>query len=228
MGQNAIWGSGVQLKIPGGSSHWFGALRSVFPHLVPLGAFTRESHSRESPGIYPWRKLSGCKGGIVRVYLNRSCGGNTETPQRQSYAIRHDEKRVSCLRQILGTPNASTAAHTLSTLSLSAGGLGLASAVRVRPAAHWSSWADSLRMVRQRHRQSQSAWWSGWKSMTPLLASVRSGSASKQFSTLVWRSLIGRSRPTALSDGNSGPRRSWNRSSCVRRCGPFSVTAPGL
>ena len=31
------------------------------------------------------------------------------------------------------------------------GGLGHASAVRVRPAAHWSSWADSLRMVRQRH-----------------------------------------------------------------------------
>ena len=67
----------------------------------------------------------------------------------ESYAIRHDENVWSCLRQILGTPNASTAAHTLSTLSLSAGGLGLASAVRV--AAHWSSWADSLRMVRQRH-----------------------------------------------------------------------------
>ena len=44
----------------------------------------------------------------------------------------------------------SVAAHTLSTLSHSAGGLGLASAVRVRPAAHWSSLADSLRMVRQR------------------------------------------------------------------------------
>ena len=41
--------------------------------------------------------------------------------------------------------------NTLSTLSPSAGGLGLASAVRVRPAAHWSSWADSFHMVRQRH-----------------------------------------------------------------------------
>ena len=31
------------------------------------------------------------------------------------------------------------------------GGLGLASAVRVRTGAHWASWADCLRMVRQRH-----------------------------------------------------------------------------
>ena len=38
-----------------------------------------------------------------------------------------------------------------STLLLSAGGLGLVSAVRVRAAAHWASWADSLRMVRQRN-----------------------------------------------------------------------------
>ena len=36
-------------------------------------------------------------------------------------------------------------AHTLATLALSAGGLGLGSAVRVRHAAHWASWADSLR-----------------------------------------------------------------------------------
>ena len=90
-------------------------------------------------------------------------------------------------------------------------------------------------------RQSQSEWWWGWKSMTSLLAPVRSGSASKQFSTLVWRSLIGRSWPTALfsakriqspvnlrPDGNSGPPRSWNRSSCGRRCGPLSATASGL
>ena len=43
----------------------------------------------------------------------------------ESCAIRHDENVWSCLRQILGTPNASTAAHTLSALSLSAGRLGL-------------------------------------------------------------------------------------------------------
>ena len=57
----------------------------------------------------------------------------------------------TCLRQILGTPNAPVGAHTLATLALSAGGLGLGSAVRVRHAAHWASWADSFRMVRTSH-----------------------------------------------------------------------------
>ena len=37
------------------------------------------------------------------------------------------------------------------TLALSAGGLGLSSAHRVRSAAYFASWADSLRMVRKRH-----------------------------------------------------------------------------
>ena len=36
-------------------------------------------------------------------------------------------------------------------LAILVGGLGLASAVRVRAAAHWASWADCLRMVRKRH-----------------------------------------------------------------------------
>ena len=37
------------------------------------------------------------------------------------------------------------------SLALSAGGLGLTSARRTRTAAHWASWADCLRIVRQRH-----------------------------------------------------------------------------
>ena len=69
----------------------------------------------------------------------------------EEFARRHDENVWACFREILGTPQASAAAHVFSTLSLSAGGLGLVSAVRVRVAAHWASWADSLRMVRQRN-----------------------------------------------------------------------------
>ena len=69
----------------------------------------------------------------------------------EDFARRHDENVWTCLRQILGTPNAPATAHILSALAFSAGGLGLTSALRVRPAAHWASWADSLRMVRQRH-----------------------------------------------------------------------------
>ena len=37
------------------------------------------------------------------------------------------------------------------SLPLCEGGLGLRSAVRSRPAAHWASWADALKMIKQRH-----------------------------------------------------------------------------
>ena len=69
----------------------------------------------------------------------------------EGFAIRHDENVWACLREILEMPNAPPEAHVIATLALSAGGLGLVSAVRVRPAAHWASWADSFRMIRQRH-----------------------------------------------------------------------------
>ena len=67
------------------------------------------------------------------------------------FASRHDAEVWRCLREILGTPRAPPVAQVLSSLSLSLGGCGLTSASRVRPAAHWSSWADCLRMVKQRH-----------------------------------------------------------------------------
>ena len=51
----------------------------------------------------------------------------------------------------LGTPSAPEDAKVLASLSFSCGGLGLASAFRVRRAAHFASWADSLQMVRKRH-----------------------------------------------------------------------------
>ena len=56
-----------------------------------------------------------------------------------------------CLCTILGTPSAPEDAKVLASLSFSSGGLGLASAFRVRRAAHFASRADSLQMVRKRH-----------------------------------------------------------------------------
>ena len=67
------------------------------------------------------------------------------------FASRRDAEMWRCLREILGTPRAPPVAQVLSSLSLSSGGCGLTSASRVRPAAHWSSWADCLRMGKQRH-----------------------------------------------------------------------------
>ena len=69
----------------------------------------------------------------------------------EEFAIRHDSAVWRCLCTILGTPSAPMDAQVLASLSFSGGGLGLASAHRVRTAAHFASWADSLIMVRKRH-----------------------------------------------------------------------------
>ena len=67
------------------------------------------------------------------------------------FAGHHDATVWGCLCKILGVPSGSAEAQVVASLALSAGGLGLTSARRTRTAAHWASWADCLRMVRQRH-----------------------------------------------------------------------------
>ena len=81
-----------------------------------------------------------------------NCWLRTVQPdQTEDFARRHDEEVWRCLRTILGTPSAPDEALVIATLALSAGGLGLTSAQRVKGAAHFASWADCLRMVRDRH-----------------------------------------------------------------------------
>ena len=68
----------------------------------------------------------------------------------EAFADRHDANVGACLRQIFGmrgTPAPSQIRH----LALSSGALGLTSAHRTRFAAHWASWADCLRTVKERH-----------------------------------------------------------------------------
>ena len=67
------------------------------------------------------------------------------------FADRHDAKVWRCLCEILGVPVDHDEAQVIATLSFSEGELGLSSAFRSRSAAHWASWADCMRMVRQRH-----------------------------------------------------------------------------
>ena len=69
----------------------------------------------------------------------------------EEFAIRHDSAVWRCLCTILGTPSAPMDAQVLASLSFSGGCLGLASAHRVRTAAHFASCADRLIMVRKRH-----------------------------------------------------------------------------
>ena len=67
--------------------------------------------------------------------------------QTAKFSDRHDANVWNCLRTILGTPRAPSTAQVLSSLALSAGGLGLSSARRVRVAAQWASCSDCIQMA---------------------------------------------------------------------------------
>ena len=58
---------------------------------------------------------------------------------------------VVCFSQLVGIASVSIGVRQSITVPLSLGGMGLRSARRARESAHWSSWADSLPMIRNRH-----------------------------------------------------------------------------
>ena len=66
------------------------------------------------------------------------------------FAAAHDEASWQCLTKLLSFPR-NTDRHSVASLSFDLGGCGLQSAWRTRAPAHWASWADSLRMIHQRH-----------------------------------------------------------------------------
>ena len=66
------------------------------------------------------------------------------------FAARHDSRVWSTLTRLLGVEG-SECARQRASLPFSIGGLGLRSAVRTSTAAYWSSWADTLSMIRARH-----------------------------------------------------------------------------
>ena len=128
---------------------------------VPLGqpAYIREfleNKSREQTALFEripwvndpqavWLFLMMCASTRANFWLRAVRPELTE-----AFATRHDANVWNCLRTILGTPRAPASSQVLSSLALSAGGLGLASAHRARVAAHWVSWVDCVLMVRRR------------------------------------------------------------------------------
>ena len=70
-----------------------------------------------------------------------------------SFATLHDNQIWECFCSLVGVD--STTVHWSSretaSLPLAAGGLGLRSAVNLRHAAHWASWADSMKMITESH-----------------------------------------------------------------------------
>ena len=63
---------------------------------------------------------------------------------------RQDEGIWRCFRQFLEVSPCHRA-QEFASLPLRHGGLGLRSAHRIHPAAHWASWANALEMINQRH-----------------------------------------------------------------------------
>ena len=67
--------------------------------------------------------------------------------------MEHDEQIWRCFSTLLGVNLEAPDAHAKASTSLPLviGGLGLRSASRLRDAAHWGNWADTLKMVHERH-----------------------------------------------------------------------------
>ena len=70
-----------------------------------------------------------------------------------SFAARHDEQiwRCSPILWALAQIAVCHSAKITALLQLAVGGLALRSATKLRFAAHWASWADTIKMVNQRH-----------------------------------------------------------------------------
>ena len=71
----------------------------------------------------------------------------------EEFSQRHDEQIWRCFCTIAGVaPEApSPSSRAVTSLPLVAGGLGLRSATRLRHVAQWASWADTIKMVHERH-----------------------------------------------------------------------------
>ena len=68
-----------------------------------------------------------------------------------AFAERHDKDVWTCLCEILQINMVGPKVVSSASLPVTLGGVGLGSALRIREAAFWASWADCLEMVTERH-----------------------------------------------------------------------------
>ena len=125
--------------------------RSGVPCVCNVAAHRSQSRTRTPNtrccwiGLPPWLLLSFCAAARSNFFLR------TVSPQfLKELAQAHDEGVWQCLSRILSV-HADCGAQEQSSLPLWEGGIGLRSAHRTAPAAHWASWADALKMIRDRH-----------------------------------------------------------------------------
>ena len=95
-----------------------------------------------------WVLLSYCAAARANFWLRTTSPEHTE-----AFAQEHDRGIWRCLCQLLHVDpdSVSPSATAAASFPLSSGRLGLRSATRLRGAAHWASWANSLKMVFDRH-----------------------------------------------------------------------------
>ena len=70
-----------------------------------------------------------------------------------AFATQHDAQIWSCFCTLVGVDPGAIAcsARAAGKFPLAMRGLGLRSAVKLRHAAHWASWADAIKMIAERH-----------------------------------------------------------------------------
>ena len=127
----------------------------------------------------------------------------------ESFAERHDASVWRCLSNILGTPSAPDGTQVIGSLALSAGGLGLASAHRVRSAAHFASWADALRTPRHRRVDDQAS--GGWR--CPLFPGSECREVVEEAGLALpsWTELSHSPPPAEAEPEPNQPRHSWQQ-----------------
>ena len=135
------------------------------------------------------------------------------------FAAHHDTSLRRCLSRLLGVAPANIFCD-LPSLPLSLGGLGLRSATLLSRPAYWSSWADCLQMVQQRHPTVCAHIVDALHAQHPSfhLAGVRASGehlAAAGFHALSWQELAAGARPEQLQwdeDMEPGlPRHGWQR-----------------
>ena len=126
--------------------------------------------------------------------------------------------------EILRGPSAAgLLARDTASLPLALGGLGLRSASRSRQSAHWASWADTLPMVRSRHRATAEAFVEvlekgvGPVSLVAAEDCRRNLTGVMGFEPPSWSSLCGGARPPPPPlDDTSGWRTGWQHEAASR------------
>ena len=167
-----------------------------------------------------WLLLLFC--GVIRANF---CLRTVRPQLAQQFAEAHDENVWQCLRRVISTTDEADRTKWGATLPFSLGGLGLGSAVRIREAAHWASWADSLEMIRNRHPTVAASILRGLtdspEQSFEALRICELFLDERQFTLPTWEALAGGERPAGEDEDEPGqPKHGWQREAA--RCAEAS------